>query len=104
MKNETQVPLPCDAVPRGCWIGQHRVIKPLIFWPLKVAGERDERGRARWYFYIKWENGTRTHVNDVPLCEQHHRFFLDMFSIEARLDRVEQEQTDAWMIRNGGRL
>jgi len=80
-------------------------ITTMVYWPLQVSDERNKRGKYEWTFYLRSKPGGKGfRVKKRELCQQHHVFFLDMFSVEARADRIEQEQTDAWMIKNKGKL
>lgn len=88
----------------GCWIPALLERGYVALFPLGVRPERSRVGNYQWSFQVHFADGTGGKVNDRGICDKHHKVLVTMMGREMANDVREQELTDEYITRNGGRL
>lgn len=99
---------PCDV--KNCafrsWLTEGKYI---AFWPLEFRDNTLEtHPHMLWKTYIKFPPGNprghRTGFHSLTLCREHSDQVMHMFESEMAADVREQEMTEKYAIRKGGRI
>lgn len=87
-----------------CWIGTLLDKGYEHLWPLFGLESKPGSGQFKWSFYVRWKGKRGTHVNNVAVCEKHHKVLVKMYQDEMAGDVREQEVTERWLVANNSKM